>query len=198
MVVHLLMDIKKGVSGLILAAMVLGFSVSASSGNPVYAGKTGNETNPASTYDLSTADFLPSDTKDGAYTAKITVPAFDQAKLYWDSTGDPEFSMRVCETSDPESSNDSENWSDWQNFMESGQTYLRNISGLFSLNLFSSEPEKLAIEIRSDNFENANPSNIRLELASEKKDLRSTISMIVVMLAAGGALYIKKRRMVQN
>lgn len=191
MVVHLLMDIKKGVSGLILTATILAFSVSASSGCPVYAG---NESGFTSSYELSTTEFLPSETKDGTYTATITVPTFDQAKLYWDSTSDPEFSMRVCEDPESDSSESSGDWSDWQNFMESGQTYLRSISGLFSLNLFSSEPEKLAIEIRSENFENANLSNIRLELSSEKKDLRSTISMIVVMLAAGGALYIKKRR----
>jgi hypothetical protein len=79
-----------------------------------------------------------------------------------------------------------------------GQIYLRNINGLFSLNLFSSAPKEVTVEIRSENFENlpdGDLSSLRLELSSEEKDLKSTISMIVVMLCAGGVLYIKKRRM---
>ena len=75
---------------------------------------------------------------------------------------------------------------------------LRNINDLFSLNLFSSAPKEVTVEIRSENFENlpdGDLSSLRLELSSEEKDLKSTISMIVVMLCAGGVLYIKKRRM---
>ena len=137
----------------------------------------------------------------------MTVPAFDQAKLYWDSMEDPQFAMRVNDSPAPTKNSDgnasgdntnSDDWSEWQNLTESGQIYLRNINGLFSLNLFSSAPKEVTVEIRSENFENlpdGDLSSLRLELSSEEKDLKSTISMIVVMLCAGGVLYIKKRRM---
>lgn len=212
----------------VLGLSVLSFSVLGSPTYPAFAkdtktaesassqtqqGSYAQTTAQSKSYEISVADFARSnDDSDqaGSYVIQMTLPAFDQAKLYWSSTEDPQFSMRVKEGSaSDESSNgtsskdntNSENWSDWQALTESGQTYFRNINGLFNLNLFSSSPKEVTIEIRSENFEKASSeglSDLRLELSSEEKDLKSTISMIVVMLAAGGALYIKKRRMLST
>lgn len=238
MVVHLLMATKlptRVLTTAVLGLSVFSFSVLGSPICPAFAkdtktaesassqtqqGSSAQTTAQSKSYEISVADFARSnDDSDpaGSYVVQMTVPAFDQAKLYWNSTEDPQFSMRVNEnpastaeksgaesTADPANSKNSDStksddWSEWRNLMESGQTYLRNINGLFSLNLFSSAPKEVTIEIRSENFENlpeGDLSDLRLELSSEEKDLKSTISMIVVMLCAGGVLYIKKRHMI--
>lgn len=228
MAVLLLMDIKlptRALTTSVLGLSVLSFSVLSSHASPAFAGNAKNNvstseqttqgssaqtTASSNSYEISISDFVRSDDdRDpaGSYVVQMTVPAFDQAKLYWDSMEDPQFAMRVNDSPAPTKNSDgnasgdntnSDDWSEWQNLTESGQIYLRNINDLFSLNLFSSAPKEVTVEIRSENFENlpdGDLSSLRLELSSEEKDLKSTISMIVVMLCAGGVLYIKKRRM---
>ncbi|MDO5408580.1 MAG: hypothetical protein Q4F28_14825 [Eubacteriales bacterium] len=139
----------------------------------------------AASYPVSPMALKP-DT-DGYYSFQLEVPAFDRVVLSWTSQENPGFSLRVIDPLTGE-------WGDWQPINESGQSYLRNIGGLFGFNLFQSDAASLTMEIRAEKNKEAGLQDIQLSFSSEESKSSSTIVMIVVMLAAGGALYVKKRQ----
>lgn len=124
---------------------------------------------------------------DGYYSVQAVVPSFDRVSVSWNSDRSPVLSLRVWDDS-------AGAWGDWQDIQENGQTYIQRVGGIFDLDFFSAHSRELTLEIRAQSNQEAGLLDITLDFTTDPRDSTSTAVMIVVMLAAGGALYLKKRR----
>lgn len=119
----------------------------------------------------------------------ITAPYFDSATVHWSSTGSPIVSLRVFDK-------ETNTWNDWQSIAESGQRYLHSMGGIFSFRPFQTLPDHLDLEIRIELDTDSMLQSLSLEFAREESNIKSSVVMILVMILAGGAMYLRRSRMI--
>lgn len=173
---HWLMDINKKLSAILIVLFLVLF--------PLHV--EGAQADNQITFSILPSELKPDE--EDYCSVQLEVPDFDRAELYWSSLGTPTFYIRTREKQD-------DYWSEWQPIEESGHPFLRNIGGIFNFSLFESKNNSpIFLELRTESNEIADLQEIQLCLQKEQNDTVSTIVTIIVMIAAGSVLYIKKKR----
>lgn len=128
------------------------------------------------------------DSPDAVCIVPVTAPYFDSAVLCWTGSGSPVVSLRVYDA-------ETGLWGDWQPIPESGQRYLHSMGGIFSFQPFHARPEHLDLELCIGLDTDSTLQSLSVIFYSEESNIKSSVVMIFVMILAGSAMYLRRRRM---